>query len=256
MNGTDPKRLSTLENVPELSDALEAARERLPSPSTLDALRARVEAAAGASVAAPPKSWPVALKIVLPVLGVAAAVIGVQRFTERPVALRPSIVASGTAVLARPVPPVVEPAPNSTLALPRPVASASAPARVGVAPAVVSAVASAPLPAPSVQVPSELDIIKEAGQVLKSDPTRALQLTMDHARLYSSGALAEEREVIAIEALARLGRLSAARARAERFLLFYPRSAHLSRIQQVAGLDAKVDAGDQNNPTPPALDQP
>ena len=270
MNTTDPKRLSTLENVPELTDALDAARERLPSANTLDALRARVEAAAGAPVAPPPKSWPVALKVVLPVLGVAGAVIGAQWLAERPVAPRPPVVASVTAasVPMRPEPPPLEPAPNSTLPLPPPVASASAPARVSAVPAVVSAVpavvsavpavvsaapsasVSAPLPASSAHVPSELEVIKEAGQVLKSDPTRALQLTMDHARLYSSGALAEEREVIAIEALARLGRSSAARARAERFLLFYPRSAHLSRVQQVAGLDAKPDAGDQNNPLP------
>jgi len=262
MNSTDPKRLSTLENVPELTDALDAARERVPSQNTLDALRVRVEAAAVAPVVAPSKSWPLALKIVLPLLGVAGVVIGADRLTRHAAAPLPSVVTSvsSISVPVRSEPPLAEPAPDSTLPFPPPVASASTPVRVSAAPAVVSAapspVVSEPLPTLSAHIRSELDLVKEAGQVLKSDPARALQLTMDHARLYPSGALSEEREVIAIEALARLGRLSAARARAERFLVGYPRSAHLSRVQQASGLDAKTDAGDQNTLTPSALDQP
>lgn len=262
MNRTDPRRLGTLENVPELTDALDAARERLPNPKTLDAIRARVEAAAGAPVAPSPKSWPVALKIALPVLAVAGAVIGAQRLAETRVAPLPTVATSSKAIPAplQPEAPRHEPAPNSTLPLPPPVVSAIAPARGSAAPTAVSGArppaVDEPSPAPAASVPSELEVIKEAGRVLKSDPARALQLTMDHARLYPSGALAEEREVIAIDALAHVGRSSAARARAERFLLFYPRSAHLSRVQQVAGLDANIDAGDQNSSTPAALDQP
>ena len=128
MNSTDPKRLSTLENVPELTDALDAARERLPSPNTLEALRARVEAAAGASAPPPPKSWPVALKVVLPLLGVAGALIFVQRLAERTAAPLPPVAPSASAVpvAMRPEPPLLESAPNSTLPLPPP---ASAPAR-------------------------------------------------------------------------------------------------------------------------------
>ena len=272
MNSTDPKRLSSLENVPELTDALAAARERLPASNTLEALRTRLEAAVDAPidapidapVAAPFKSWPVALKIVVPLLGVAAAVIAAPRFARDAAAPLPSVATPVSSISApvRSEPPLSEPAPNSTLPLPPPAASAATrgsarpailsatPPAVGgaAAPAVVAsaAVVTEPLPTPPAHVASELEIVKEAGQVLKSDPARALQLTMDHARLFPSGALAEEREVIAIEALARLGKRSAARSRAERFLVGYPRSAHLSRVQLASGLDTNTDAGDQN----------
>lgn len=265
MSSSDPQRLSALKNVPELTDALEAARERLPDASRLDALRARVEATSGASVQPKANAWPTALKIVVPLLGVAGALIGVQRLARHAEAPRP-YVAPSASVSSLP-PPASEPAPNSTLPLPPPRAlpsaqlvarSSTVPGAVSALPAAVSAPssgASAPSLAPTPPVSSELDLVKEAGQALKSDPSRALQLTMEHARIYPSGALAEEREVIAIEALAHLRRLSAARSRAERFIVAYPRSAHLSRVQHAAGLDAKIDAGDQNSATPSALDQ-
>ena len=95
MNSTDPKRLSSLENVPELTDALAAARERLPDSNTLEALRTRLEAAVeapiDAPVATPFKSWPVALKIIVPLLGVAGAVIAAPRFARYSAAPLPSV---------------------------------------------------------------------------------------------------------------------------------------------------------------------
>lgn len=87
--------------MPELTDALEAARERLPAPNTLEALLARIEAVIEAPVAPAPMSWPVALKIVLPLLGVAAAVVGAQRLVRhaatplRSVATSASVSAKG-----------------------------------------------------------------------------------------------------------------------------------------------------------------
>jgi hypothetical protein len=250
MSSTDPKRLISLENVPELSDALQAARERLPDSNKLEALRARVEAAAGAP--APPlmKSWPSALKLVLPLLGVAGLLIGTQRIVRRAEAPSPRV--SPTAHASSTPAPSSAPAPNSTRPLPAPMSSAPALPRPSVTSARPPVVTARPVDS-AAQVSSELDLVKQAGLALKSDPARALQLTMHHARLYPGGELAEEREVIAIEALARLGRPNAARSRAERFMVVFPRSAHLSRVQHAAGLDAQTDAGDQNNGTPRAL---
>ena len=52
----------------------------------------------------------------------------------------------------------------------------------------------------------------------------------DHPSVYPRGILAQEREVIAIDALARLGRRREAALRAEAFRSAFPRSAHLSRL--------------------------
>jgi len=60
----------------------------------------------------------------------------------------------------------------------------------------------------------------------------ALQLTKEHTRRYPKGDLAQEREVIAIEALRRLGQLDAAKKRGAVFEQQYPGSAHRSKVQQ------------------------
>jgi hypothetical protein len=69
-----------------------------------------------------------------------------------------------------------------------------------------------------------------ARQQLASDPAGALALTDEHARRFSNGTLVPEREVLAIEALARLGRTSEARARLAAFRERYPQSPHLARL--------------------------
>ena len=57
-------------------------------------------------------------------------------------------------------------------------------------------------------------------------PKRALPLTREQARRFPRGVLAQEREVIAIEALRRLGQKDEASSRADRFRETYPGSAH------------------------------
>ncbi len=200
--------------------------ERLTDSARLEAVRARIEAVARASVAPPAKSRPTALKVVLPLLGLVGAVIGAQwlvRHAEAPLAyLSPSAFVKSIRV------PLAETSPNSTLPLPPPAQSGP--------------IAGSPRPpsqpAAEPEATSELDLVKQGGQALQSDPARALQLMAEHAKLYPNGALAEEREAIAIDALALLGQLSTARSRAERFMVSYPRSAQLSRVQRAARLDA------------------
>jgi hypothetical protein len=110
--------------------------------------------------------------------------------------------------------PVTEPGPG--------VAAGSA-AAVEASP--TSAASSAPAPGPS-----EGALLLRARQELASDPASALALTEEAGRRFPDGALAPEREVLAIEALARLGRLPSARARLAAFRAAYPQSPHLARL--------------------------
>jgi hypothetical protein len=84
----------------------------------------------------------------------------------------------------------------------------------------------------------ELQLIGRAQQVLPHDPGHALALTEEHERRYRVPLLAQEREVIAVAALSKLGRTSEARARAERFVQRFPDSAHVLGIRRLAAAAA------------------
>ncbi|MBS2014348.1 MAG: outer membrane protein assembly factor BamD [Deltaproteobacteria bacterium] len=112
--------------------------------------------------------------------------------------------------------------PASTLAAPTamPVASPS--------PAVAP-------PPPSTESPlrAESDSLLRARRSLRSgDCSAALTELGEGARRFPGGALAQEREVLAIEALACTGRTATASARAEAFLRDYPTSPHASAARR------------------------
>jgi hypothetical protein len=86
--------------------------------------------------------------------------------------------------------------------------------------------------------PSEAQLLQQAQGALKTNPQRALALTREHRRLYPKGALTQEREVIAIEALSRLGEDEQAKRRAGRFESTYPESAHQKKVRTTVD-DAK-----------------
>ncbi len=92
------------------------------------------------------------------------------------------------------------------------------------------AAAASPTP-----LPSEGALLLRARQAMAAAPAAALDLTDDAARRFPEGALAPEREVLAIEALARLGRLPEARARWSAFRAKYPQSPHLARLGSLVG---------------------
>jgi hypothetical protein len=89
-----------------------------------------------------------------------------------------------------------------------------------------------PPPAPVDDAAAEALLIERARQALAAAPDRALALTAEHARRFARPALRVEAEVIAIEALARLGRRDQARARADALLAAEPRTAYRHRIQR------------------------
>jgi hypothetical protein len=102
--------------------------------------------------------------------------------------------------------------------------------------------ADAPPPEAHVDHPqeTEIDLLQAAQAALQADPGAAVRLADRHAVLFPTGTLAQEREVIAIEALVKLHLLDEARDRAARFFRAYPNSAHRPRIESVL----KNDSGD------------
>jgi hypothetical protein len=80
-------------------------------------------------------------------------------------------------------------------------------------------------------VPTEADLLRRAQEALRDAPARALALVEEHASLYRTGALAQERDVIGVEALIRLGRRDQARAAAQRFLDEHPDSPHRGHVE-------------------------
>jgi hypothetical protein len=80
-----------------------------------------------------------------------------------------------------------------------------------------------------------LDVARTA--LGRGDGANALAACDEHARKYPRGALAEEREAIAVQALVLEHRGDDARARAERFRKAHPRSILLPAVLAAAGID-------------------
>lgn len=117
-------------------------------------------------------------------------------------------------------PKAIEPAPAA--------ASASPAAQAESAPALKTpTVRAAPGPvAPEAKKPSETSLISGARKSLEASPRVALDLLAQHAKLYPSGILAEEREVLRIRALKNLGRAKDAQLQEEKFHKEHPGSVH------------------------------
>jgi hypothetical protein len=82
--------------------------------------------------------------------------------------------------------------------------------------------------------PSEPVLLEQARRALASSPASALALTNQHAARFPHGVLAQEREVIAIAALRRLGRGAEADRRAAAFAQAFPGSAHQRMVEDAS----------------------
>ena len=80
---------------------------------------------------------------------------------------------------------------------------------------------------------AELALLQRARRVIMRDPARALTLAEEHAGAYPDGIFAEERELLAIEALLGLTRRDDAEQRAARFTRRHPHSVHAHRLQRL-----------------------
>lgn len=143
-------------------------------------------------------------------------------------------------------PPAPQPAPRGDLTLePEEPEEPAAPDPVAAAPDGPGDVEPEPAPAPAsvepaprqpaLTPPSELELIAEARRAMASSPARALRQAERHRRAYPRGELEQEREVIAIEALHRLGRDRPAARRAERFLGRYAGSPYREQVRRLVG---------------------
>lgn len=213
----DPPRLSDRPSS-RLGSLMRGAQGDVPTQPELAALSLRLGATlgAGAAVAAVGKSTGLFAKIgVGAVLAAGAVGLWVAQAQRAP---EPS--AAVTAAPQKPAPPpaLVAPPPPA----PEPAAEPSAPAAE---PSDVEGPTSAPLK-PAAPKLDEAGLLERARRELRANPSAALAISNEHLQRFPGGALAEEREVIAIKALRKLGRSAEADRRAAAFAARYPDSAH------------------------------
>jgi len=98
-----------------------------------------------------------------------------------------------------------------------------------------TAKAQAPVASRASQLKEESLAVMAARQALRSnDAAKALNLLEQAQLKFKRGGLAEEREALTIEALAKLGQSARASAHARAFLAQYPRSPHAQDVQRFA----------------------
>jgi hypothetical protein len=92
----------------------------------------------------------------------------------------------------------------------------------------------APEVAPAAAEPDpegELALLQRAQAALDADPGTTLALAGEHLRAYPDGVFAQERELLAIEALLKLRRRAPAVERARAFVQRFPSSPHGRRVR-------------------------
>jgi hypothetical protein len=261
----------------ELGELLRSGRDRLGTPEEVAELGRRLCAALGpaagltvdgqpapvsgtAGTAAPSPSgisavgaasrgvWAVASTGALLAIGIAAFVFLRSSNTPAPSsAPAPTQPVIETASSSAPGKPASAASPPAATALPAPPPAADE-IDPGSAAMADRAAASRALPrgkarpaAAPRRAGSETALLEQARAALHSRPALALELTRRHQARFPRGVLAQEREVIAIEALERLGRKDAADARAAEFERRFRGSVHQPRL--LRGADTSAPAG-------------
>lgn len=93
-------------------------------------------------------------------------------------------------------------------------------------------------PSPRPQAPrsaEEIEHMIRLREKAASDPAAALRLAEEGRQRFAGGLFSIEREFIAIESLARLGRLAEARRRSEALIAAHPNSPYADRVRAVLG---------------------
>jgi hypothetical protein len=81
----------------------------------------------------------------------------------------------------------------------------------------------------------EMAATAAAKRALATDPARALELVAEADRTFAQGVYSEDREGIAVLALARLGRDAETRTRGEAYLSAHPKGSYADRIRALLG---------------------
>jgi hypothetical protein len=236
MKNDAPDRLASSSDDTLLREMLDAGKTELPDDAQLAAVARRLGpilgGPGGATGAAPRAAsrWAVAAKGVAVAAVVAGAVAVVARVVGAPppapaVSAAPALPSSHAAIpsaFAEPVESAVPGAAAEATTTPAPRQAAPRPSQ------------AAPRASPE---EDETQLLERAEDALAANPTRALALADEHAHRFAGGMLRQEGEVIAIDALVRLGRRDAAVARALSFRRTYPASTHLRRIDVILAHD-------------------
>ncbi len=250
MSDQDPPRLSNLGDGENdfLRDAIEDSKRDLPDETRLAAIALKLgpgilggAAAAGGGGGAAAGGAGAAKASVAP----AAAKIGAMSASMKlATAVAVTVAIGGSAVV---VPKIISPSTSAVTVAPTTNATSSAissstsainlalpPASASVAPPSPFA-SMKPLVIPQCNADEETKALNQAQAALTTDPDYALAQCDDAAKLFPNCTLAQEREVIAIDALTRLKRMPEAKARAKKFASDYPTSAQLPRVRQLVG---------------------
>ncbi len=134
-----------------------------------------------------------------------------------------------TPVIASAAPALTAVAPKTPEADPIPTVS------VDDLPTVAPSAAQKPAPSAEVSKESDMALLGRAQGALASNPAQALALLSEHAKSFPRSGFSQEREVLTIDALVRLGRRGEAEARADQFAKAYPKSGHNRRIDALLG---------------------
>lgn len=226
-HGSDPRQLYQ-DDASELGDLVRAGRRRGPSDDAIRRMAERLavsDAAAGVSSEARRGSWSLGRHATYALCATAFIALAGGLFGRRGENASPTGPSSAVATSAGPKigegAALPEPAPAaapaempaiSVQALPSVSAAIPTPSSETASVRSAPVAAAAALPSSS---SSEFVLVKRGQQVLVSDPNQALLIAEEHARLFPAGDLLQEREVLAVEALVRLGRRNEAKARAD-----------------------------------------
>lgn len=159
--------------------------------------------------------------------------IGTRTATAPTAAMRVEPRAPESAIDAAAPDPIVATSATTSEAPPKPSSAPSpAPTLSG------STTARAPIPSPPIRsaLRQERELVDAAGAALRAGhAAEALAAAERHAQRFPDGQLAEEREVVTIEALIALDRRDEARARGQRFHRRFPASPQRARIESLVG---------------------
>jgi hypothetical protein len=204
------------------------------TPEMPDEARRQMDAYITSLAATPALPWwsgSIAPKLVAVALTVSVGALWLNRSARVVPAPRPTMSAP---VLAAPTiappahePPsprlVVAPPASPPLSPPPPPVASSAPAPRRAAPEIVAVTPD--------QLAEEVAQLDRARRALESDPRQALRALDSHARSWPQGALAAEREFLAVDALIRANDRAAAQRRGAQFLRRYGDSPYVRRVR-------------------------
>ena len=254
MTSSDPTRLFDDPQVAaslrgDLAHAKAATVQGLDHAAGVAGLQAAIAAEAGAATGAA-SGMSTFSKVAIAILLIGGAGVAVWGATRGHDVVEPEVAsatsigdASPRAPSIEPAPaPVVEPTPVEPPAAPVVVADEPTPEEEDASEDVESAKVSRPratkLRKPVAEgdatdrVLREAQLVADARDALGRDPNAALTVVQQAAREFPNGQLVEEREAIAIRALAKLGRTEAAQARAERFLARFGSGPHAEAVRR------------------------